>query len=404
MENWERWLGRAAAVVVAALLCAATVGTGGSAVEEEIFRRLAERDDTAAAELIQHYLDDRPHDAVMLYNAACVTCRLNEPERAASFLINAVKAGFNDFSHMRRDPDLRPLHEHGIYNAILHARDAADPLLAKRQVQMWRERYKSSAYRNESDDQLHVNFVTTVDDAALDLIRQSLQAQNDLLTQELFGNPHRHYVLIALLNASDAADHGRDSHTPAVYKHRSRELITIDTGRSLRHEFVHVLHHSHMDELGQEHPLWIQEGLAALYEEYELSADGTVRFGPNDRQNVAKRMARTGELMRWSEVMAISKQELARDAARFYSQLRSFFRFMAERDLLKPWYADYTEHFDDDHSGLLSLERVFGRSMGEIDLKWRAWLDAQPTIVNQAMIKKSDEAAGAILPAGDAAR
>ena len=77
---------------------------------------------------------------------------------------------------------------------------------------------------------------------------------------------------------------------------------------------------------------------------------------------------------------------------------------MAERDLLKPWYADYTMHFDDDHSGLLSLERVFGRSMGEIDLAWRAWLDNQPTIVNQAMIKKSDEAAGAILPAVDAAR
>lgn len=404
MENGERWLGRAAAVVTAALLGAATIGTGGSALEEEIFRRLADHDDVAAAELIDQYLQRRPNDPVMLYNGACVRSRLNEPEQAATHLINAVKAGFNDFSHMRRDRDLRPLHEHGIYNAILHARDAADPLLAKRQVEMWRERYEASAYRIEGDDRLRVNFVTRLDDAALDSLSRSLQAQDDLLKQELFGDPPRHYVLIALLSARDAADHGRDSHTPGMYRHRSRELITIDIDRSLRHEFVHVLHHSHMDELGQEHPLWIQEGLASLFEEYELSADGTVRFGPNDRQNVAKRMARTGQLMRWSEVMAVSKQELSRDAARFYSQLRSFFRFMAERDLLKPWYADYTMHFDDDHSGLLSLERVFGRSMGEIDLDWRAWLDAQPTIVNQAMIKKSDEAAGAILPAVDAAR
>ena len=404
MENGERWLGRAAAFVTTALLCAATIGTGGSRLEEEIHRRLADRDDAAAAELIEDYLERRPNDPIMLYNAARVRSRLNEPEPAAAYLIDAVKAGFNDFSRMRRDPDLRPLHEHGIYNAILHARDAADPLLANRQVERWRAYYKASAYRIKADDELHVNFLTTLDDAALDSIRQSLQAQDDLLKQELFGSPPRHYVFIALLSATEAADHGRDSHTPAVYKHRSRELITIDTGPSLRHEFVHVLHHSHMDELGQEHPLWIQEGLAALYEEYELSADGTVAFGPNDRQNIAKHMARTGELMRWSELMAVSKLEIPRDAVQFYSQLRSFFRFMSERELIEPWYADYTMHFDDDNSGLVALERVSGLSMGEIDRNWRAWLDEQPTIVNQAMIKKSGAAEGATLPAVDTAR
>lgn len=404
MEKGARQLGRAAAIAAAALLGAAAVGVGGSGLEEEIYRRLADHDDVAAAELIEKYLQRRPNDPVMLYNGACVRTRLNEPERAATFLINAVKAGFNDFSHMRRDPDLRPLHDHGIYNAILRARDAADPLLAKRQVDMWRERYKTSDYRIEGDDELHVNFVTTLDDAALASISQLLQAQDDLLKQELFGSPPRHYVLIALLDAHDAANRLRDSHTPGIYRHRRRELITIDTGRSLRHEFVHVVHHSHMDELGQEHPLWIQEGLAALFEVYELSADGAAAFGPNDRQNVAKRMARTGELMRWSELMAISKQTLPSEAGRFYSQLRSFFRFMAERELLKPWYVDYTEHFDNDNSGLLSLERVFGLSMGEIDRNWRAWLDEQPTIVNQAMIKKSGAALEATLPAVDTAR
>ena len=400
----ELWLGRAAAVVTAALLCAVTIGPGGSALKEEIFRRLADGDDAAAAELIDEYLERRPNDPVMLYNAACVSSRLNEVDQAATHLIDAVKAGFNNFSHMRRDPDLRPLHDHGIYNAILHARDVADPLLADRQVETWRKQYKSSAYRIEPSAELHVNFLTALDDTALNSIARSLQAQDDLLKRELFGNPPRHSVLIAILNASEAADHGRDSHTPGVYRHRSRELITIDTGRSLRHEFVHVLHHSHMDDLGQEHPLWIQEGLASLFEEYTLSADGSVRFTPNDRQNIAKRMARTGELMRWSDLMAVSKLKSPHDAAQFYSQLRSFFRFMVERELLKPWYADYTMHFDDDNSGLIALERVFGLSMGEIDRNWRAWLDEQPTIVNQVMIEKSRPAEGAALPAADAAR
>jgi len=77
---------------------------------------------------------------------------------------------------------------------------------------------------------------------------------------------------------------------------------------------------------------------------------------------------------------------------------------MAERELLKPWYADYTMHFDDDTSGLIALERVFGLSMGEIDRNWRAWLDEQPTIVNQTTIEKSRAVEGAALPAADAAR
>ena len=389
MENGARWLGRAAAVAVAAYLCAAAVGADGTALKEEIYRRLADHDDAGAAELISQHLQGRPDDAVMLYNAACVQCRLREPERGASLLIDAVKAGFGDFSHMRRDPDLRPLHDHPIYQAILHARDAADPLLAQRQIEAWRERTISSAYRIESDERLRINFVTALDDAAQQTLRRSLHGQAKLLGRMLFGDPPQHYVLIALLSAQDAADHLRDPHAPGVYRHYRRELITVDTDRSLRHEFVHVLHHRHMDQLGQEHALWIQEGLAALFEDYELIDGGPVVFLPNDRHNLTKRLARTGRLMRWSELMAVSKQTLPTEAARFYSQLRSLFRFMAERGRLEPWYHHYINEFDDDTSGLAALQRTFELPIDEIERQWRQWLDQQPTIVTQAMVKKS---------------
>ncbi len=389
MENGERWLGRAAAVAVAAYLCAAAVGAGGTALEEEIYRRLADHDDARAAELISQHLQDRPHDAVMLYNAACVQCRLHEPDRGASLLIDAVKAGFGDFSHMRRDPDLRPLHDHPIYQAILHARDAADPLLAQRQIETWRKLTASSAYRIESDERLRINYVTALDDAAQQTLRRSLHDQAELLGRMLFGDPPQHYVLIALLNAQDAADHLRNPHAPGVYRHYRRELITVDTDRSLRHEFVHVLHHRHMDQLGQEHALWIQEGLAALFEDYELIDDGSVVFPPNDRHNLTKRLARTGRLMRWSQVFALSKQNLRAEAARAYPQLRSLFRFMAERGRLESWYHNYINEFDDDTSGLAALKLTFEMPIDEIERQWRQWLDQQPTIVTQAMVKKS---------------
>ncbi|MEE8155256.1 MAG: hypothetical protein V3T53_09930 [Phycisphaerales bacterium] len=389
MANGERWLGRAAAVAVAVLLCAAAVGVGGTALEEEIYRRLADHDDARAAELISQHLQSRPNDAVMLYNAACLQCRLREPERGASLLIDAVKAGFGDFSHMRRDPDLRPLHDHPIYQAILHARDAADPLLAQRQVETWRRRVGEAAYRIESDEPLRINYVTALDNAAQQTLSRSLHAQAELLGPMLFGDPPQHYVLIALLSVADAADHLRDPHAWGVNRHRRRELITVDTDRSLRHEFVHVLHHRHMDQLGQEHALWIQEGLAALFEDYEVSEDGSVVFLPNDRHNLTKRLARTGRLLSWPEVFALSKQNLRAEAARAYPQLRSLFRFMAERGRLEPWYHNYINVFDDDNSGVAALQRTFELPINEIERQWRQWLDRQPTIVTQAMVEKS---------------
>ena len=57
------------------------------------------------------------------------------------------------------------------------------------------------------------------------------------------------------------------------------------------------MHYGHMARLGQRHPLWVQEGLATLYEDYDLDTAGTVRFLPNRRHNIARRRARSGRTM-----------------------------------------------------------------------------------------------------------
>ena len=75
------------------------------------------------------------------------------------------------------------------------------------------------------------------------------------------------------------------------YRHSRRELIATDAGMTLQHEIVHAFHHNHMDMLGQEHPIWIQEGIASLFESIDISEDGTVHFFANDRHYVAHNLA-----------------------------------------------------------------------------------------------------------------
>ncbi len=317
-------------------------------------------------------------EAVGLYNAACHHCRRGDPEVGASYLIRAVKAGFGDISHLRRDRDLRPLHDHPVYRAILAARDAADRLLAERRLARWRQAHGDD-YTYEIDEERRLIFATTLDDPGEHRLHRTLDEQTAHLTDTLFP-ARRHYVLVGILTAADAATALEEPQVGGIYHHGRRELIVRDPGRSLRHELVHALHHSHMDALGQQHPLWIQEGLACLYEEYEVRPDGAVDYAANDRHNFTKTLARTGRLLPWSRIVALEKSELRVEARRVYPQLRSIFRFLAESDRLPAWYHIYVERFDEDPTGVLALERVFGEKLEELERRWRRWLDEQPIV------------------------
>jgi non-specific serine/threonine protein kinase len=52
----------------------------------------------------------RPNEATVLYNAACLFCKLNRKPEAMDALRKAWEAGFKDASWTRRDPDLELLH------------------------------------------------------------------------------------------------------------------------------------------------------------------------------------------------------------------------------------------------------------------------------------------------------
>jgi hypothetical protein len=374
MENIRR-TGLSVTVVAATLLVAASAHgvAGDDGLKNRIFEQLRAHDNQAAAALIEQHIQLHPTDPVMLYNAACVQCRLGDLDRSATYFIEAVKSGFGDISYARRDPDLRALRGHPVFRAIVDARGAADEMLARRQMEVWRRQFGDTGYRYEVDSSRRLIFISSLNDKRHADMRSMLERQTDHLQQTLF-DPTRDHVLVVIPNHTDAAGLLTRKHVSGLYNHRRRELVTLGQPRAMRHELAHAIHHGHMDTLGQDHPLWIQEGLASLYEDYELLDDGNVRFTPNDRSQQVQTLAANQWLMTWAELVAVQPSAMNKEAFRVYPQLRSVMRFIADEGHLESWYRSYVEGFDSDPTGVRAIELEFGQPIKDVEDAWLRWL------------------------------
>jgi len=385
-------------VVVVLFLTAGHLPAGGQIVDgpnsaqKQIERRVERGEYAAAAALLERLLEERPRDAAMLYRAACVSCRLGERDRAASYLLRAVKAGWRRFDRMKRDPDLEPLRDHPTYEAILEAEERDAGRLADSALRRWRTTYGEERYRYEKDEVRRLAYATALDSVSHREMRRMVERLADHLVDLLFKAPPSYTVLIAVPAPRDAGPLFSDERVGGIYEHDHRRLIARDIGRSLRHEFVHALHYGHMERLGQPHRLWVQEGLAALYEDYLLADDGSVRFLPNERHNIIKRRERIGRTTRWRDLFSMSSDQFMARAGQLYPQVRSMFEFIWEQGKLLAWYEAYVRNFDEDPGGAAAFEAAFERSLDEVEQAWHDWVAARPFV--DARIDQGDAAIG----------
>lgn len=60
-------------------------------------------------------------DGVAHYNLACSLALLGRSDEALQSLRRAIRHGYDDFEHLRRDPDLKSLHKHPGFRKLLAA-------------------------------------------------------------------------------------------------------------------------------------------------------------------------------------------------------------------------------------------------------------------------------------------
>jgi tetratricopeptide (TPR) repeat protein len=334
---------------------------------------------TAAAALDDH-LALHPDDAVMHYNAACARAQLGALERAERALLDAIRAGFDDWTAIARDGDLAPLHARPMYRAILAARDAADGALASRRAAEWLARFDGSPapYRHVVAAPLRLDFLTAMDDAALAAVMHEARVVFDLLAPLMLREAPARRVTVVLLEPAEAAlalptrfAHGR-------YAPGRRELVArADRPASLRHELVHVLHHDLMDAQRRTHAPWVIEGLAALFEDFRVEPDGRIVFLANARHGIARSVARSGRWTAWHEFIALDGESFDAEAHVHYAVARSMFEFIDDEASLACFIDAYMNGLDDDPTGAAALEAMFDVPLGDVEARWAEWVTAR---------------------------
>lgn len=167
-----------------------------------------------------------------------------------------------------------------------------------------------------------------------------------------------------------------------------REPIPTTGGRmrlgrsaSEYHEFLHVLHWRSNTRTGQVHPVWVQEGLCSLIEDYDLGPGGELIPVESWRTNQARFLAETGHLLHIRDLCNIPRQRFtsSRPLAQ-YAQSRVLFLFMFREGKLRDWYTHFVEHYREDPTGLASIEAVFETDIEQVNERYADFCRRLPEV------------------------
>lgn len=353
-----------------------------------------------AEALLRKQLELQPDNFVVYYNLACARSMQHDGEGAADLLSKAIEKGFCDIYHLKRDPTIAAARATRKYKDIIDHWPALLDARLDANLKATEKIFKNG-YTTERDDQLRLVYRSAVDAHGLDTARQELTRLSAFADEQVIPgilDPERMksdaWVVVVLPTRPDfmrwavrvygQAAIQTTSMIGGSYEHDQKQLVSMDLGATLRHEFFHVLHWRSCTRLGQLHPIWVMEGLCSLVEDYDLDDQGRVKPTTSWRTNMAKRMLRTSAFLP-IETMASMPQSRFTGSRPLgnYAEARAFFLFLYQSGKLKDWYAHFTSHFSEDPSGVKSLEAVFEKDIKRIDSDFRAWLRALPDVPEQ---------------------
>ncbi|HZW07367.1 MAG TPA: PDZ domain-containing protein, partial [Phycisphaerales bacterium] len=380
-----------------------------------------------------------PGDPIVQYNLACVQTQRGDIDGAERALRRCLELGFTDFPRMLAEPDLAPLREGVVFEALRQGwRELQDTGIDhrldrfKRTLAVKNQTAEQRGYQIEKDADLRLAYVSGFSkeghaETKVELARITDYWRRNVLPLDGDGNPPAAvvaqgprpdpWVLVFLPNAPDFQSWAmttlgaRADRVGGLYDNWKQQLVARDLGPTLRHEFWHALHWRHMSRIGQVHPMWLQEGLCALIEDVDPVLEKGEVVGlepvPSWRTNMSKRMVKTNLLPKLSALMSMDeKTYMGGRALGHYAASRSFFLWLAHgggggvakpdplappgtspmakpASKLREWYTSYIADFAADPSGKTTTERVLGKKLDALDKDFRTWLTSLPDVGEQ---------------------
>ncbi len=370
-----------------------------------------ERDDLPEAEsLLRKAVATDASNFVLYYNLACVQSLEGKTSDGADSLVDSIEHGFVDLTQLRRDPQLAAVRRDPRVGRLIESW----PTVLQRHLEANLKSAasllndKSATYETTRDERLRIAVMSAMDPKSTEQARADIARLYDWGLANVFADladPDKSkndaWSVVILPTPKDflrwlVATYGRDainsfSGIGGSYINDQKRLVAQDLGATLRHEFFHVLHWRSTTRLGQDHPIWIQEGLCSLVEDYEVGPDGkpeSLKPVASWRSNMAKRIMTGGHLLTIKQLATLPRERFTGSAPLAnYAQARTLFLYIWSEGKLKDWYSAYTTKRDTgyraDPTGVKALEDVFGKPAAELDKDYRAWLRALPTVAEQ---------------------
>jgi hypothetical protein len=285
-----------------------------------------------------------------------------------------VENDYADFRHLEHDEDLASLRPLAEYKDLLARKEQIQRARAERIRDALRQRLGGD-YIVEIDHADKLVFATNVDRATLEELKTRLTACARCLWRDLLDNRFEQYVTVVIPSLPASAAMVPPG-SGGYYDHGRRTLVAAQVGMVLVHEFVHALHSADQEARGQVHPVWIQEGLATLFESSRIEGDGMVPQ-PNLRLNLLKSLIARKQDIPFREFFRYDQGEFMKRAVVCYPQGRYIMMYLFEKGLLKKWYDAYTSSYQTDATGTAAMEKVFGEDLSAVQRDWLAWVQAK---------------------------
>lgn len=172
---------------------------------------------------------------------------------------------------------------------------------------------------------------------------------------------------------------GEPCTTPFGFYDPSIRTVVMNAGPgigTLTHELVHPIVEADFPDA----PAWINEGIASLYEAFNFPKPGEIRGNKNFRHPALLAALKSKELRVYASLPRLfAMRDLEFRGAREglnYATARYFCMWMDGQKKLWPFYRAWRDAHADDPTGEKAFVATMGKTPGELDAAWAAWVKA----------------------------
>ncbi len=228
-------------------------------------------------------------------------------------------------------------------------------------------------YRAQVDPQRRLIFITALDEEHFKQTAAMLAVYADIQRKSLFSGRLPWDVALVLPTIEDYATLGRAKNVSGFYNPAHRALVSVDRGRVLIHEFTHALHHADQASADQQHPIWIAEGLATLFECSEIRTEAVIPQ-VDQRLVVLQRAIEAKVTIPLADLLKLDQEAFARQWELAYAQSRYVMLYLYQQNKLSRWYETYKSLYRVDTSGRQALEKVLSVRLRRLEEDWQSWV------------------------------